>query len=44
LTASVDISREGRSVISLVSPYKIVADPVVQDLSYTASEGSAGGN
>lgn len=36
-TVSVDVSRDSRSVVDLVSPYTIVARPHVQDLSYTAS-------
>lgn len=33
-TASVTISRSGRSVVSLTSPHRIVDRPTVQDLSY----------
>jgi hypothetical protein len=39
LTVSVDVSRDERSVVTLVSPYTIVANPPVQDLSYAVSEG-----
>ena len=44
LTVSADVSRDGRSVVTLISPYKIVANPAVQDLSYTVSEGRASGH
>lgn len=36
-TVSVDVSRDNRSVVDLVSPYTIVASPPVQDLSYAMS-------
>ena len=43
-TVSADVSRDERSIVTLVSPYKIVANPLVQDLSYTVSEGRASGS
>lgn len=36
-TVSVDVSRDNRSVVDLVSPYKIAASPSVQDLSYAVA-------
>ena len=44
LTVSAFVSRDERSVVTLVSPYKIVADPPVQDLSYAVSESGASGS
>ncbi len=43
LSVSADVSRDDRSVVTVASPYKIVANPEVQDLSYTVTEGSANG-
>lgn len=40
-TVSADVSRDGRSIIDLVSPDEVVANPRVQDLSYAASEAEA---
>lgn len=44
LTVSAEASRDEKPVVTVVSRYKIVADPVVQDLSYTVSEGRASGS
>jgi Glycosyl hydrolase family 71 len=41
LTVSAEVSRDGRTSLTVNSPYKIVANPVVQDLSYTVTEGRA---
>jgi hypothetical protein len=43
LSVSAEVSRDGRSILTVNSPYVIVANPVVQDLSYTVTEGRAGG-
>lgn len=44
LSVSATMSRGNHAVMSVSSPYKIVADPPIQDLSYTVSESSANGS
>jgi hypothetical protein len=41
---SVQVSRNGQSVLDFASPHRIIAAPPVQDLTYTMSEGRWGGD
>lgn len=43
-TVSANVSRDERTVATLVSPYRIIANPRVQDVSYTVSEGRSSGS
>ncbi len=39
VAVSVQVFRNGKSVVDFTSPHRIVAEPAVQDLTYTMSEG-----